>query len=56
MLRTYVKLLKSEMKLRVMNIDVLLIKINIPDGRWLILHYVGILSFFQGGHLEYHPK
>ena len=22
----------------------------------LILHYIGILSFFQGGHLENHPK
>ena len=44
------------MKLRVLNIDVLLIKVSITDGRRLILHYKVILSCFDGGHLENHPK
>ena len=44
------------MKLMVLNIDVLLIKVSITDGRRLILHYIGILSFFHGGHHENHPK
>ena len=44
------------MKLRVLNIDVLLIKVGITDGRRLILHYKVILSCFHGGHLENHPK
>ena len=56
MLRPYIKLLISEMKFRVLNIDVLLIKVSITDGRRLILHYIGDLSFFHGGHLENHPK
>ena len=38
----------SEMKLRVLNIDVLLIKISITDGRRLILHE---RSFFHGRRL-----
>ena len=44
------------MKLRVLNIDILLIKVSNTDGRRLILHYIGILSFFHGDHLENHPK
>ena len=40
------------MKLRVLNINVLLIKVNNTVGRMLLLHYIGILSFFHGGHLE----
>ena len=36
-LRPYIKLLTSEMKLRVLNIDVLLIKVSITDGRRLVL-------------------
>ena len=34
------------MKLRVLDIDVLLIRVSITDGRRLILHYIGILPFF----------
>ena len=45
----------SEMK-RVLNIDALLIKVSITDGMRLILHYIGVLSLFHGGHLENHPK
>ena len=56
MLRPYIKILISEMKLRVLNIDVLLIKVSKTDGRRLILHYIGVLSFYHGGHLENHPK
>ena len=44
------------MKLSILNIDVLRIKVNKTEGMRLILHYIGILSFFQGGHLENHPK
>ena len=46
MLRPYIKILISEMKLRVLDIDLLLIKVSITDGRRLILHYIGVLSFF----------
>ena len=45
-LKPYIKLLISEMKLGVLNIDILLIKVSNTDGRRLILHYIGILSFF----------
>ena len=41
---------------RVLNIDVLLIKVSITDGRRLILHHIGIFSFFHSGYLEIHPK
>ena len=41
----------SEMELRILNIDGPLIKVSKTDGRRLILHYVGILSFFRGSHL-----
>ena len=44
------------MQLRLLNIDALLIKVSNTDGRRLILHYIGILSFSHGGHLETHPK
>ena len=49
MLRPYVKLSISEMKLRVLNIDVLFMKVSITDGSRLILHYIDILSLFQNG-------
>ena len=39
-----------------LNINVLLIKVSITNGRKLILHYIGVLPFFHGGHLENHPK
>ena len=55
MLRSYVKIPIQEM-FRVLNIDVLLIKVSITDGRSLILHHIGILSFFHIGYLEIHPK
>ena len=45
------RLLISEMKIRVLNIDVLLIKVSITDDR-RHRHFV----FFHGGHLETHPK
>ena len=56
MLRPYITLLISKMKLMVLNIDVLLIKVSITDCRRLILLYIGVLSFFHGGHLKNHPK
>ena len=56
-LRSCVKLSISEMKLRVLNIDVLLIHVqgSITDGRRLILPYRHFV-LFRGGHLEIHPK
>ena len=56
MLRSCVRLLLSEMKLIVFNVEFMLIKANITDGRRPILHYIVISSFFYGGHLENHPK
>ena len=53
--REYVKLSISKNKLRVLNIDLLLIKVNKTDGRRLIFYYIGILFFFHGHH-ENHPK
>ena len=52
--KKYIKLLISEMKLRVLNIDVLLMKVSITDGRRLILHYIllGFLSFFMATILK----
>ena len=47
MLRPYIKLLISEMTFKVLNIDFILIKARIIDGRRLILHYIGIFSFFM---------
>ena len=35
------------MELRVFNIAGLLIKVSIADGGRMILHYIGILSFFM---------
>ena len=54
MLRPYIKLLISEMKLSVLTIDVLLvIKSSITYCRRLILHYIlGILSFFMASILK----
>ena len=40
------------MELRILYIAGPLIKVSITDGRRLILHYIGILSFVHGGHLE----
>ena len=54
-LRSYVKISIQKM-FRVLNIDVLLIKVSITDGRRRILHHIGILSFFHSGYLEIHPK
>ena len=39
----------------ILNIDGLLIKISITDGRRLVLHHIGI-CLFLGSHLENHPK
>ena len=47
MYRPYIKILRSEMKLRVLIIDVLLIKVSNTNAWMLILHYIGILSFFM---------
>ena len=44
------------MKLRVLNIDVLLIKVSNTDDRMPILLLIGPFVFFHGGHLENHPK
>ena len=55
MLRPYIKILRLETTLRVLIIDVL-INVSNTDGRMLMLHYLGILSFFHGGHLENHSK
>ena len=52
MLRPYIKLVISEMKLRVLDIDVLRIKVSITDGRRLILHYIGSLPFFTAAILK----
>ena len=40
------------MELKILNIAGPLIKASLTDGRKLILHYIGILSFFHGDHLE----
>ena len=56
MLRSYRKLAISKMKLRVLDIDALLIQVSISNGRRLILLYIGNFVFFHGGHLENHPK
>ena len=55
MLRPYIKLLISEMKLMVLNKDVLLIKVSITDSRRLILHYI-VFCFFTAAILKNHPK
>ena len=52
MLRPYIKVLRSEMKLRVLTIDVLLIKVSSTDGRMQLLYYIGILSFFMASILK----
>ena len=52
MLRQYIKLLISEMKLRVLDKDILLIKVSITDGRRAILHYKGILPSFTAAILK----
>ena len=56
MLRPFIQLLISEMKLRVSDIYVLLIKVGRNDGGRLKLHFIGSLPCFHGGHLENHPK
>ena len=40
------------MELRILNIAGSLIKVNITDGRKLILHFIGILSFFMAAILK----
>ena len=40
------------MELRILSIAGPLIKVSITDGRRLILHYVGILSFFMAAILK----
>ena len=40
------------MELRILNIAGPLIKVSITDGRRLILHYIGILSFFMAAILK----
>ena len=45
MLRPYINLLISEMSLRVLKIEFMLIKASIIDGQRLILHYIDMLSF-----------
>ena len=52
MLRPYIKLLISEMKLSVLNIDVLLIKVSITDSRRLIVQNIDILPFFMAAILK----
>ena len=42
----------SEMKLRVLDIDILLIQVNITDGRRAILHYICSLRFFIAAILK----
>ena len=42
----------SEMELRILSTDGLLIKLSITDGRTLILHHIGILSFFLAAILK----
>ena len=44
--KSKIKLLVLEMKLMVLNKDVVLINVSITDGRRLILHYIDIVSFF----------
>ena len=44
--RPYIKLIIPEMKLRVLDIDILLIQVSITGGRRVILHYIGSLRFF----------
>ena len=51
-LNIYVKFLISEIKLKVLNIDVLPIKENITYGRRLMLHYIGTLPFFMVATLK----
>ena len=40
------------MELRILNIDGPLEKVSITDGRRLILHYIGILTFFMAAILK----
>ena len=40
------------MELRILNINGPLINVSITDGRRLILHYRGILSFFMAAILK----
>ena len=56
MLRSCIQLLISEMKLRVSDLYILLIKVSITDGKRLIFHNIGSLPCFHGGHLENYPK
>ena len=40
------------MESRILNVAGSLIKVSITDGRRLILHYIGILSFFMAAILK----
>ena len=40
------------MELRILNINGSLINVSITDGRRLILHYIGILSFIMAAILK----
>ena len=40
------------MEMRILNINGSLIKVSISDGRGLVLHYIGILSFFMAAILK----
>ena len=40
------------MELRILNIAGPLIKVSITDGRRLVLHYIGISSFFMAAILK----
>ena len=42
----------SEMELRILNINGPLMKVSVIEGRRLILHYIGILSFFMAAILK----
>ena len=56
MLRPSFSFLISLIRLRNLNLYVPLIKVSKTDDRRLISQYKAILSFFNGGHLENHPK
>ena len=52
MFRSYIKLFISALELRILNINVPLIKVSITDGVRLILHYKDILSFFMAAIMK----
>ena len=52
MLRPYIYPFISEMEFRILSIVDPLTKVSVTDGRRLILHYIGILSFFMAAILK----